>query len=154
VRPLLLVVLAVVLPAAALASTGFQRGTAKITPGTGGSARVVLEVELARTQAERERGLMNRRTLAAKAGMVFLYPDAHRGGYWMKNTLIPLDIAFADARGKILRILTMEPCRRDPCRIYDPMVSYRSALEVNAGSFRRWRVRAGDRITVRATPAG
>ena len=60
----------------------------------------------------------------------------------------------ADGRGKIQRIFTMQPCRRDPCRIYDPRVAYRSVLEVNAGSFRRWRVRPGDRITVRATPAG
>ena len=89
---------------------------------------------------------MNRRSLAAKAGMAFLYPEAHRGGYWMKDTLIPLDIAFADGRGKIQRIFTMQPCRRDPCRIYDPRVAYRSVLEVNAGSFRRWRVRAGDRM--------
>ena len=153
-RPVLFVVLAVLLPTAALASTGFQRGTATITPGFGGATRVVLKVELARTGAERERGLMNRRFLAQKAGMVFLYRGAHRGGYWMKDTLIPLDIAFADAGGKILRIFTMQPCRRDPCRIYDPKVAYRSALEVNAGSFRRWRVRAGDRIAVRATPAG
>jgi uncharacterized membrane protein (UPF0127 family) len=97
---------------------------------------------------------MNRRSLEAKAGMAFLYPEAHRGGYWMKDTLIPLDIAFAGASGKILRIFTMQPCRRDPCRIYDPKVDYRSALEVNAGSFRRWRVRVGDRISVRTTPAG
>ncbi len=152
-RPALLAALAVALPAAALASTSFGRGTSTITPASG-APRVVLKVELARTQAERARGLMNRRSLAAKAGMVFLYPNAHRGGYWMKDTLIPLDIAFADARGKILRTFTMQPCRRDPCRIYDPEVAYRSVLEVNAGSFRRWRVRAGDRVVVRATPAG
>ena len=152
-RPVLLAALAVALPAAALASTGFQRGTATIT--TAASAPpILLRVELARTAAERERGLMNRRSLAAKAGMVFLYPQAHRGGYWMKDTLIPLDIAFSDARGRILRIFTMQPCRRDPCRVYDPKVVYRTALEVNAGSFRRWRVEAGDRIAVRATPAG
>lgn len=154
VRPVLLLVLAVLLPAAAFASAGFQRGTATIAPAAGGPARVVLKVELARTHAERERGLMNRRSLAAKAAMAFLYPEPHRGGYWMKDTLIPLDIAFADARGKILRIFTMQPCRRDPCRIYDPRVAYRSVLEVNAGAFRRWRVRADDRITVRATPVG
>ena len=153
-RSVLLVVLALLLPAAALAATDFQRGTAAITPGTGGAARVVLKVELARTRAERERGLMNRRSLAPKAGMVFLYSGAHRGGYWMKDTLIPLDIAFADSGVKILRIFTMQPCRSDPCPIYDPAVAYRSVLEVNAGVFRRWRVRAGDRITVRATPAG
>jgi uncharacterized membrane protein (UPF0127 family) len=86
--------------------------------------------------------------------MVFLYPEPHRGSFWMKDTLIPLDIAFADARGRILRIFTMQPCRRDPCRIYDPGVAYRSALEVNAGSFRRWGVHTGDRIAVRATRSG
>ena len=146
-RSVLLVVLALLLPAAALAATDFQRGTAAITPGTGGAARVVLKVELARTRAERERGLMNRRSLAPKAGMVFLYSGAHRGGYWMKDTLIPLDIAFVGARGRILRIFTMAPCRKDPCRVYDPGVRYRSALEVNAGAFRRWGVRVGDRVS-------
>ena len=149
----LLAAFALALPVAALPATTFGRGTATIDSAAG-TPRVVLKVELARTQAERQQGLMGRRSLGAKAGMVFLYSEPHRGGYWMKDTLIPLDIAFADARGKILRIFTMQPCRRDPCRIYDPKVAYRSALEVNAGSFRRWRVRAGDRITVRATPAG
>ena len=134
------------LPSAAFAAASVERGTATITTRDGG--KVTLQVELARTAAERQRGLMNRRTLGAKAGMVFLYPQDHRGGFWMKNTLIPLDIAFADARGKILRILTMQPCRRDPCRVYDPQVTYRNALEVSAGSFRRWDVRPGDRLRV------
>ena len=144
---------ALALPAAALASTSFGHGTATISSAAD-AQRVVLKVELARTHAERQQGLMNRRSLGAKAGMVFLYPKAHRGGYWMRDTLIPLDIAFSDARGKVLRIFTMQPCRRDPCRIYDPEVAYRSALEVNAGSFRRWRVRVGDRVVVRATRSG
>jgi uncharacterized membrane protein (UPF0127 family) len=86
--------------------------------------------------------------------MVFVYPQAVSHGFWMKNTLIPLDIAFYDGRGRILRILTMQPCRRDPCKVYDPGVSYRAALEVNAGSFRRWAVKAGDRIVVRTTRSG
>ena len=137
---------------AATAATGVTRGTATVTPRTG--KPVVLRVEIARTSAERQVGLMNRRSLPARSGMVFTYPEDHRGGYWMKNTLIPLDIAFYDARGKIRRILTMQPCRRDPCRIYDPGVTYRAALEVNAGSFRRWGVRAGDRVAVRITRAG
>jgi uncharacterized protein len=149
----LVVALALALPAAAMAAIAIRRGTATITAPTG-SPRVVLKVEIARTDAERGRGLMYRRSLAPKAGMVFLYPSDHRGGYWMKNTLIPLDIAFYDARGKILRILTMQPCRRDPCRVYDPKVAYRAALEVNAGSFRRWGVRAGDRVAVRVTRSG
>ena len=140
------------LPAAALAGTAIDRGTATITTRSG--AKVVVQVEIARTSAERQRGLMNRRTLPAKAGMVFVYPQAVSNGFWMKNTLIPLDIAFYDGRGRILRILTMQPCRRDPCKVYDPGVSYRAALEVNAGSFRRWEVKAGDRIVVRTTRSG
>jgi len=109
---------------------------------------VVVRVEIADSPAERRRGLMGRRTLAPRAGMLFVYERDATGGYWMKDTLIPLDIAFTDGRGRILRILTMQPCRRDPCRIYDPGVTYRAALEVNAGSFRRWGVRKGDRISV------
>jgi uncharacterized protein len=151
VRLTLLAALLLAVPAAT-ASTGIARGTAKVTAGTG--TPVALQVEIARTSAERQVGLMNRRSLPAKTGMVFAYAEDHRGGYWMKDTLIPLDIAFYDARGRILRILTMQPCRRDPCRIYDPDVTYRSALEVNAGSFRRWGVRKGDRISVRARRAG
>jgi uncharacterized membrane protein (UPF0127 family) len=139
---------AAVLAGAALAATEIDRGTATLTTRAGKS--VVVHVQIARTRAERQRGLMLRRTLAPKEGMVFAYPADTRGGFWMKNTLIPLDIAFSDRRGRIVRILTMAPCRRDPCRVYDPGVAYRSALEVNAGSFRRWNVRVGDRVAVRS----
>ena len=126
------------------------RGTATLTSGT---RQVMLQVELARTSAERQRGLMGRRSLAPRAGMVFLFPEPTRGAFWMKGTLIPLSAAFYDGRGRILRILRMEPCLKDPCRLYDPGVAYRGVLEVNAGSFGRWGIRAGDRITVRS-PSG
>lgn len=147
----LLVALALgALPVAAGAATATDRGTATITTAAG---RLVLQVEIADSPTERQRGLMGRRSLAARAGMVFAYPSDATGAFWMKNTLIPLDIAFYDRRGKILRILTMTPCRKDPCRVYEPRVAYRGALEVNAGSFRRWNVRAGDRIAVRVIRA-
>jgi uncharacterized membrane protein (UPF0127 family) len=105
-------------------------------------------VEIADTDAERQRGLMGRTSLAEDAGMVFLFPGETAGGFWMKNTLIPLSIAFYDADGRIVRILDMEPCRREPCRIYDPGVAYVGALEVNQGAFRRWNVSEGDRLRV------
>jgi uncharacterized membrane protein (UPF0127 family) len=114
---------------------------------------VVVRVEIARTPAQQERGLMYRRRLAPRAGMVFVYREPTRGAFWMKGTLIPLSAAFYDGRGRILRILRMEPCRSDPCRLYDPGVTYRGVLEVNAGSFGSWGIRAGDRITVRS-PSG
>jgi hypothetical protein len=123
----------------------FPRGTATISTG---ERKVVLRVEVARTDAQRQRGLMNRRSLGRDAGMVFQFPRATSGAFWMKNTLIPLDIAFYGPRGGILRIMQMKPCRADPCPVYDPKLSYRGALEVNAGSFRRWGVRRGDRIVL------
>jgi uncharacterized membrane protein (UPF0127 family) len=147
VRAIALAALAATLAAPPAAEGALDRGTATITTRSG--ARVVLQVEIADTSAERQQGLMNRRSLPPKAGMVFRYAQDTSGGFWMKNTLIPLDIAFYDRRGRIVRILTMTPCRRDPCRIYAPGVAYRSALEVNGGSFRRWNVRVGDRVAVR-----
>jgi uncharacterized membrane protein (UPF0127 family) len=129
----------------ALALTaGPDRGTVTIATRAG---PVAVKIEIADSASERRRGLMGRRTLAPRSGMLFVYAADHRGGFWMKDTLIPLDIAFVGARGRILRILTMAPCRKDPCRIYDPGVRYRSALEVNAGAFRRWGVRVGDRVS-------
>ena len=125
----------------------FARGTATISTG---ERKIVLRVEVARTDAQRQLGLMHRRSLAANAGMVFQFPRPTSGPFWMKNTLIPLDIAFYSARGRILRIMQMKPCRVAACPLYDPRVSYRGALEVNAGSLRRWGVRAGDRISLTA----
>ena len=113
-----------------------------------GEEEVAVDVEVADSDEERAAGLMHRELLPADAGMIFVFPEEASGGFWMKNTLIPLSIAFADADGRILRILDMEPCEADPCRIYDPGVSYRSALEVNQGAFSDWGVEEGDRLTL------
>ena len=85
-----------------------------------------MPVEVADTQEEREVGLMNRESLPVDAGMIFLFEEDNVGGFWMKDTLIPLSIAFADADGTILSILDMDPCEADPCEIYDPGVPYRA----------------------------
>jgi uncharacterized membrane protein (UPF0127 family) len=108
-----------------------------------------IAVEIADTDDERAVGLMGRTSLPADAGMLFVYPGPTAGAYWMKDTLIPLSIAFYDVDGTILRILDMEPCRRDPCPVYDPGVRYAGALEVNQGAFERWGVREGDRLELR-----
>jgi uncharacterized protein len=113
-----------------------------------GDGEVVVQVEIADTQAERARGLMGRTELADDAGMVFSFPQDSTSAFWMKDTLIPLSIAFYRADGRIVRILDMEPCRRDPCRVYDPRAVYRGALEVGQGAFRRWGVEVGDTLRV------
>jgi uncharacterized protein len=112
------------------------------------SGDVVVHLEVADTAAERERGLMGRRELAGDSGMAFVFPEDTTASFWMKDTLIPLSIAFYDDAGRIVRILDMQPCRQDPCPLYNPHVSYRGALEVNLGAFRRWQVHVGDRLRV------
>jgi len=106
---------------------------------------VVLKVEIASTPEAWQRGLMFRESLPEDQGMLFLFPQATGSPFWMKNTRIPLSIAFADQNGKILRMLDMEPCKADPCPSYYPGVAYRQALEVNRGWFQRHGVKEGDR---------
>jgi uncharacterized membrane protein (UPF0127 family) len=133
---------------AALATVGatFPRATATLATG---KRTVTIRVEVASTDPQRAEGLMNRRVLARNAGMVFLFAKPTRTQFWMKDTLIPLSIAFYDGRGRILRILDMAPCRADPCRVYDAGLAFRGALEVNQGAFRRWGVRRGSTVRLR-----
>ena len=123
----------------------FARGTVTISTG---EETVAVSVEIAETAEQRERGLMFRPSLPDDAGMVFLFPEEVSGAFWMKDTLIPLSIAFFGRDGKIVEILDMEPCRSNPCPTYDPGTRYRGALEVNRGAFDRWGVQRGDRITL------
>jgi uncharacterized protein len=126
------------------------RATAVITTAEG---EVELSVEVADDDAERARGLMFRTSLPQNEGTVFLFPEPTATAFWMKNTLIPLSIAFFDAEGTILRILHMEPCRADPCPLYDPEVPFTGALEVNRGAFERLDIREGDHIELRGIAA-
>jgi uncharacterized membrane protein (UPF0127 family) len=113
-----------------------------------GDDSMLMDVEIADTDERRSKGLMNRDSLAEDAGMVFLFFEEHSGGFWMKDTKIPLSIAFFDAEGRILEILDMEPCSREPCDVHDPGVVYRGALEVNKGAFERWGVGTGDSVNL------
>ena len=115
--------------------------------GQGEPVRV--RVEVADSPSERERGLMGRTFLDADAGMVFLFDD--QGGsvtdrFWMKDTQIPLSIAFWDADGSILAIHDMDPCAADPCPTYGAPAAYVGALEVNQGFFEEHGIHVGDSI--------
>ena len=68
-----------------------------------------LRVEIAQTDPDRERGLMHRRSMGANDGMLFIFAEPAYHAMWMKNTLIPLSVAFVDSEGVILNILDMEP---------------------------------------------
>ena len=131
-------------------SPTFNRGTVLIDTG---DETVQLHALFAQTDQQREYGLMNRESFPEDDGMVFVFFEETSTGFWMKNTLIPLSIAFFDVDGKILRILDMTPCpSSDDCPIYNPGVAYRGALEVNEGAFDRLGVAVGD--TVHLVPGG
>jgi uncharacterized membrane protein (UPF0127 family) len=119
----------------------FGSGTLSIRTRTG---LVELRVEVADTDAARQRGLMGRRSLATDAGMAFVFDHPTEGGFWMKDTLIPLDIAFWAPGGRIVAVLRMSPCRADPCPLYSPGLAYVGAVEANRGFFADHAVRVGD----------
>ena len=100
-------------------------------------------VELAKTAQEQARGLMHRRTLDARAGMLFVYPTDRRLSFWMKNTRVPLSIAFLSRDGRIVQIEDMEPLSLEPV---GSVRSVRYALEVPQGTFRRLGLDVGDMI--------
>jgi hypothetical protein len=113
-------------------SEGFAAAEITLTDGR---QDVPMPVWVADTSALRQRGLMGRELLPPDAGMVFVFEEDTGGGFWMKDTLIPLSIAFLDDSGQIVDILDMEPCRADPCPVYTPDATYRYALEANEGYF-------------------
>jgi uncharacterized membrane protein (UPF0127 family) len=90
-------------------------------------------VEIADDDAERARGLMNRDSLPAGTGMLFVFTTATDLDFWMKNTRIPLDILFFDDEGIFVSRTTMDPCITTECPQYASDAPARYALEVNRG---------------------
>lgn len=108
--------------------------------------------EVADEHDERVLGLMHRPSLGADEGMLFVFPGKTSGGFWMKNTLIPLSIAYMERNDdgyEVLVLKDMEPCRADPCPDYPPGRPYDATLEVNRGWFEGHGVRPGDVAEVR-----
>ncbi len=90
-------------------------------------------VAVAETAELRAQGLMNVTDLGSLDGMLFVFPEAVTAEFWMKDTLIPLDIAFFDGGGDFVDKLTMVPCEADPCPTYPAAGPYRYALEAPEG---------------------
>lgn len=91
-----------------------------------------VQVELAKTDEERQMGLMYRESLTSGRGMLFVFTDSETRGFWMANTLIPLDIAYLDENLRIVDIQAMEPETTDPYTSARPAMF---ALEVPQGWF-------------------
>ena len=99
-----------------------------------------IEAEVASTQRERMQGLMHRETMGPNRGMLFVFPRDDRHCMWMRNTLLPLSVAFLDAEGKVINIEDMQPrtetnhCAARPARF---------ALEMNLGWFKNHGIAPG-----------
>ena len=124
-------------------SPEFARG--RVLIDTEGNS-VLIDVDVAETDEQRAFGLMKRESLPEDEGMLFVFFEETASAFTMRNTLIPLSIAFFDFDGEIVKILDMEPCEAEPCPSYDPGVTYRGALEVNQGAFDEWNVEMGDTV--------
>jgi uncharacterized membrane protein (UPF0127 family) len=105
--------------------------------------------ELATDDAQRQRGLMMRQSLPADHGMLFVFPRTEPQAFWMKNTLIPLDMLYFDAARRLVSMqLNVPPCQADPCPVYPSEGPARYVLELSGGTARRIGVQPGDELKI------
>ncbi|MHB1161268.1 MAG: DUF192 domain-containing protein [Chloroflexota bacterium] len=128
-------------PAASPSGPGPAAPAARITTASG--RQVAVRLEVADTPETRATGLSRRPSLPEDAGMLFVFPADGQAAFWMKDTLIPLSIAFISAEGRILEIQDMERLSEE---LHRPAQPYRYAMEVNQGFFKRNEINAGDRV--------
>ena len=94
----------------------------------------IIHVELATDDATRAQGLMYRDHMAEDRGMLFLFPESGDYPFWMKNTLIPLDMIWIDDQRRIVHVASdVPPCKADPCPNYPPNATAKYVLELAAG---------------------
>lgn len=106
-------------------------------------------VELADTPEEQATGLMNRTQLAPNHGMLFVYSSPHQVSFWMKDTLLALDLLFFDAEGRLLESYpNIQPCRQTHCPRYQSHSPIQYALELPAGSVSNFGIRKGDQFKI------
>ncbi|MBM4306253.1 MAG: DUF192 domain-containing protein [Deltaproteobacteria bacterium] len=102
-----------------------------------------IRVEVAKTPGERAVGLMDRKHLGKDEGMLFIFEEEGYHSFWMKNTLIPLSIAFIDKEGRIVKITDMKPLTLTS---HPPPKPVLYALEMNQGWFSKNGIKAGDMV--------
>ena len=127
------------------AETSSPDESATVAIDASGGQRVEVEVEIADDYAERQRGLMERTELAENAGMLFVFDREQQLSFWMRNTLIPLSIAYIDADERIIDIQDMQPLDETGHPSAEPAMY---ALEVNQGFFDERGVGVGDGVAL------
>ncbi|MBN2511068.1 MAG: DUF192 domain-containing protein [Spirochaetales bacterium] len=122
--------------AVSCAGTSFKKAEVEIAGET-------FTLEIAYTQEQQQQGLMNRKRLGANEGMLFVYDYDKKMSFWMKNTSIPLSIAYITSEGVVKEIHDLEPYRLSPV---NSRHSVRYALELNQGRFSQLGIRPGMKI--------
>jgi len=103
------------------------------------------EIELASNDLERSKGLMFRETL--DGGMLFIYENEGRRDFWMKNTLISLDMIWISKDKKIIYIEeNVQPCKTSDCESYGPSEKAMYILELNGGEVNKKNIKVGDKV--------
>ena len=95
----------------------------------------IIIAEIAKSDQDRATGLMNRETLKPNHGMLFILENSDFHGFWMKNTLIPLDIIWIDEHKKIVDIKSADPCVVEKCETYISEKKAKYVLEINKNEF-------------------
>ena len=107
------------------------------------------QVELARTESERDQGLMYRKELDKNKGMLFIFDKEGIYPFWMKNTLIPLDMIWIDGNNKVVFISqNVQPCKSFICPTIFPPVKAKYVLEINAGLCDKMGLKIGDDLKI------
>ena len=117
-----------------------------LTIAGSGGPELSLHVQIAQTPQSQQKGLMGVTKMPDHVGMAFLFGESTSTAFWMKDTLIPLDIAFWDSKGRIVATFTMTPCRSDSCPVYQPAATYVSSVEMNAGLLAARGIKTGDKV--------
>lgn len=119
----------------------FERDKLSIQTKNG---KVEIEVEVAKSALQQERGLMYRKSLAEKTGMIFLFPKSDELTFWMKNTYIPLDMLFVDEKGIITRVA--ENTKPLSTRYIHSIGKAIAVIELAGGSAAKLNIATGDRV--------
>ena len=131
------------LASAALLLAGTAGAQAVLPLAELGAGMYRIEAEVAHTDETRQIGLMNRAKMPLHRGMVFVFPEQRAHCMWMKNTLLPLSVAFLDDEGRVINIEDMQPQTTDNHCAAGPA---RFALEMNLGWFSERGIKAGDML--------
>jgi len=132
--------------------SGFDLVSARVTEPDGTVCDLCLW--LAETGVQRSRGLMSVTDLGPADGMAFVYPQPHVTRFWMKDTVLPLSIAFYDPAGKFMESFDMEPCLTDSCPTYPTPIGFLIAVEAYQGALAPVGMVEGSTLEVLDRPCG